>query len=508
MTRQNIGVQVASQPGATSIADMPTIIVNAREGFARYKKISLGDRIGLIKQLRYALVEAQGDISEVISHSTGKPITEALTTEVMVVVDAMLHVEKRTTRALATEKIKTPITFIGKKSYVEFKPRGVVAVISPWNFPFMLAMIPAIEALAAGNAIIIKPSEVTPAVGQLIGSLFDQAGFPKGCVQVIHGGVELGEALVASQIDFVHFTGSVKTGKAIARVTGPALVPTTLELGGKDPMIVFEDANIKRAVNGAIWGAFSNAGQVCMSVERLYVQNSIYDLFIDQLVREAAKLKLGSSPNDDVGPLTTRAQVEVVKRHVTNALSEGARLLLGDHPDTWNPNSLAVRPIILVDVSQEMEIMQEETFGPVLPIMSFSDDAQAITLANDSRFGLNSSVWTQNLSRGKKVISQLTTGGALINDVILTIANPYLPYGGVKDSGIGSYHSDFGIQNFSLKTSVMVDRGHKLREINWFPYADKRESFETLLSGYWGAKKELVSFGISYLRLLRQSKKA
>lgn len=507
MTTQNIPLKVISPAKTTSVSEVPAIVDQAREGFEQFKKITFKNRIRLIKELRYALVGAQSDISDVISRATGKPVTEALTTEVMVVADAMLHVEKRAAKALATRRIKTPITFIGKQSYVEFKPRGVVAVISPWNFPFMLAMIPTIEALAAGNAVIIKPSEVTPEVGEFIESLFSGIGFPRGCVQVIHGGVELGEALVASPIDFVHFTGSVKTGKAIAQVTGQALVPTTLELGGKDPMIVFEDANISRAVNGAIWGAFSNAGQVCMSVERLYVQNSIYDLFVERLLSETAKLNLGSSMNDDVGPLTTRHQVEVVKRHVKNAVSQGAQLLLGEHPDTWDPDSLAVRPIILTDVNHKMEIMQEETFGPVLPIMGFADDAQAVSLANDSRFGLNSSVWTQNLARGKKVINQLNTGGALLNDVILTIANPYLPYGGTKDSGIGSYHSDSGIQNFALQTSVMVDKGRKLREINWFPYKDKKKDFEALLEGYWGSRKKLLSFGLAYLSLLHKSKK-
>lgn len=491
----------------TPIEEIPNIMAKGREGFLQFSRLSLEERVKYLTTLRHLIVDKQAGISKTIARSTGKIVTEALTTEVMVVTDAILHAEKRTKIALSPKRIKTPITFIGKSSYVEYKPRGVVVVISPWNFPFMLAMIPAIEALAAGNAVIIKPSEVTPMVGILIESLFNQLGLPEGVAQVVHGGKEIGEELIRSRPAFIHFTGSVKTGKAIQAAVGSELIPTTLELGGKDPMIVFEDANIKRAVSGAIWGAFSNSGQVCMSVERVYVQRSIFHTFVDMLVDEAMKLRIGNGQDDDIGSMTTARQVEIVKRHVSEALARGATLLTGEPPDNWDPDSMYLKPMVLIDVKQDMAVMQEETFGPVLPVMPFDTEQEAIDLANDSRFGLNSSVWTSDIPRGKRVISQLITGGALLNDVILTIANPYLPYGGVKDSGLGSYHADTALQNFCLQTSVMVDRGKKLREVNWFPYGDKGKLFEDLLRSYWGNNRNLIRFGTSYLKLLIRSRK-
>ena len=238
----------------TDLSQLPSIVASARAGFDKFSTVPLNERLMLLRKLRYKIVARQHEIADVIAASTGKIKMEALTTEVMVVVDAILHVEKRAGKALRTKRVKTPITFLGKRSYVEFKPRGVVAVISTWNYPFMLSMVPAIEALAAGNSVIIKPSEETPSVGMLIESLFREVSFPPGVMNIIHGGPELGEALLRSKPDFVHFTGSENVGRKIAAITGPELIPTTLELGGKDPMIVFADANIERAVNAAIWG--------------------------------------------------------------------------------------------------------------------------------------------------------------------------------------------------------------------------------------------------------------
>lgn len=501
-----IEITTETSPASTQ-SEVESIIEVARACTVEMSQMPLPTRLKYLKLLRHNIVSRQREISETIARATGKVVTEALVTEVMVVVDAILHAEKRTPKALASRRVKTPITFIGKNSYLEYKPRGVVVVISPWNFPFMLAVIPAIEAFAAGNCVIVKPSEETPEVGRLIESLFDELTLPSGALSVVHGGRETGEALIDAQPDFVHFTGSVETGRAIAMVTGPALIPTTLELGGKDPMIVFDDANIDRAVNGAIWGAFSNAGQVCMSVERLYVQEGIYDLFLERLIAETSKIKIGTSDGDDVGHMTTKRQLDTVARHVNDALSKGAMLVFGERPEAWSENSLSISPIILTQVDHQMDIMREETFGPVLPVMPFTDEDEAVELANDSRFGLNSSVWTSDSAKGKKVISRLRTGAALLNDVILTIGNPYLPYGGAKDSGVGSYHSDRAMQNFSVECSVMVDRGKKLREVNWFPYSDKGEIFADLLDSYWGERKNLVKFGTSYLKLLAKSRK-
>lgn len=473
----------------------------ARRSFGVWAGLPLSERIRYLRKLRLTLVEEMNKIVEMIKASTGKAAVEALTTEVMTVIDSISHIEQRAPLALRTKKVKTPITLMGKSSYIEYKPRGTVLIISPWNFPFQLSMIPIVEALVGGNTVILKPSEVTPMIGILIEQLFEQAGFPEGVVQVAHGGKDTGAALIEGQPDYIHFTGSVPTGKIIQTEAAKRLIPTTLELGGKDPMIVFADANIERAVQGALWGAFNNSGQVCMSVERLYVEKSIYAEFMDRLVQEAGRLKQGTSFEDDIGSMTFSKQVRVVKEQVEDALNKGAVLAAGKHPDKWEEGHMFIQPLIITNVDHRMKIMREETFGPVLPIMAFETEEEALALANDSRFGLNASVWTSDIERGKQAVSRLVTGNAVINDVIITVANPYLPYGGVKEGGIGAYHGDVGMQSFCIQTSVMVDKGTKLSEVNWFPYEGKYEAFAELIRSFWGRKRSWRSFLRAYRRI-------
>ncbi|OCA92138.1 aldehyde dehydrogenase family protein [Pseudobacillus wudalianchiensis] len=476
---------------------------NANKAFLTWSGLSISERVHFLQKLRLSIVEQLDDIVKVIHDSTGKVAVEALTTEVMTVVDSISHIEKRAAAALKTRKVKTPITFIGKSSYIEYKPRGTVLVISPWNFPFQLSMIPIVEALVAGNAVILKPSEITPMVGVLIEQLFEQAGFPAGLLQVAHGGKELGAALVKGKPDFIHFTGSVRTGKIIQAEAAKQLIPTLLELGGKDPMIVCADANMERAVQGAIWGAFTNSGQVCMSVERVYVDKSIYQKFVDRLVQETQALKQGIAADSDIGSMTFPQQTAIIKAHVKDALEKGAELIAGDHPDQWKDGQMFIEPMILTKVDHGMAIMQEETFGPVLPVMPFETEEEAIALANDTRFGLNASVWTADLDRGKRIVSRLISGNAVINDVIITVANPYLPYGGAKEGGIGAYHGDVGMQNFCVQTAVMVDKGHKKKEVNWYPYEGKYEAFVKLIRSFWGEKRDWGQFLSAYKKLLK-----
>ncbi|HEY9576952.1 MAG TPA: aldehyde dehydrogenase family protein, partial [Pseudobacillus sp.] len=358
-------------------------------------------------------------------------------------------------------------------------------------------------ALVAGNAVILKPSEITPMVGVLIEDLFRKAGFPQGLLQVAHGGKELGAALVEGKPDFIHFTGSVRTGKVIQAEAARQLIPTLLELGGKDPMIVCADANIERAVRGAIWGAFTNSGQVCMSVERVYVDKSVYQEFVDRLVQETQSLKQGIASDSDIGSMTFPKQTAIIKEHVKEALEKGAKLITGEHPDQWEDDQMFIKPMILTNVHHEMAIMQEETFGPVLPVMSFDTEEEAVSLANDTRFGLNASVWTADIDRGKQIVSRLVSGNAVINDVIITVANPYLPYGGAKEGGIGAYHGDVGMQSFCVQTAVMVDKGYKKKEVNWFPYDGKYELFTSLIRSFWGEKRNWGQFLAAYRKLLK-----
>ncbi|MBO8172858.1 MAG: aldehyde dehydrogenase family protein [Bacillaceae bacterium] len=489
----------------TPLAKVPLMYEKARQAFPAWAEMPVKKRVEHLRSLRLYMLEHMEELVQVITDSTGKVAVEALTADILTVVDAVQHMEKTAASALAPRRVSTPLLFFGKKSYIEYKPRGVVLVISPWNYPFQLAMIPVVSALAAGNTVILKPSEVTPLVGKWIETLFHESGFPEGVVQVAHGGKELGAGLVERKPDYIFFTGSVRTGKIIQEQAARYLIPTTLELGGKDPMIVFGDAHLERAVKGAVWGGLTNSGQVCMSVERLYVEKPVYDRFVRQLVKEVNRLQQGRGTDDDLGSMTFPGQIDIVREHIEDALARGARLLTGQEPSRWNmDNGMFLEPMVLVDVTPDMKVMREESFGPILPVMPFEGEDEAVRLANDSPYGLNASVWSRDLEKAKRIASRLVSGNVVINDVMITVANPHLPFGGVKESGIGRYHGDVGLQTFCHQTSVMVDPGKSASEVNWFPYRGKYPLFLQLIRSYFGEKKAWWRFIKSYLHLLRK----
>jgi acyl-CoA reductase-like NAD-dependent aldehyde dehydrogenase len=478
----------------------------AREAFDTWRRKSIDERLSFLRVLRHLIVDRMDEGMEIISQDTGKPKVEALTSDILTVLDAIRHAEKRAKHALKPRRVRTPISLIGKRSVVTYQPRGVVLVISPWNYPFQLSVVPVIEALAAGNAVILKPSEVTPRVGAWIATLFREAGFPEGVVQVAIGEKDLGARLIEEHPDYIFFTGSVQTGKIIQQEAAKRLIPTTLELGGKDPMIVFADANLNRAVQGAVWGALTNYGQVCMSVERIYVEEPIYDTFVEALKREVSRLRLNGGDEADLGTMTTEMQKEIVRRQVEDAVANGAKLVSGIHPRDWpKSGDLRIQPIILTGVDTRSAVMREETFGPVICVLPFRDEAEAIRAANDSVYGLSASVWTSDIAKARRVAQSLETGSVVINDVVLAIANPYLPFGGVKESGIGRYHGDEGYRIFCHEKSLLIDRGWLPSEVHWFPYQNKLTPFRTLVANLYGRKRSFFRFIRSYLTLLATS---
>jgi acyl-CoA reductase-like NAD-dependent aldehyde dehydrogenase len=472
----------------TDVLQVPSLYEKASAAFAVWSSRSLETRLSYLTKMKHYMIEHMDDIVNEISSATGKVKTEALTADLMPVIDIIQHYEKRASKILKRKKVPTPLLFMGKTSYIDYFPIGTVLIISPWNYPFQLSMTPVISALIAGNAVLLKTSEVTPSIGLLIEKMAREIGLPKNVLQVAHGGKELGEALVSGKPDSIFFTGSVETGRKIGIEASRKLIPCTLELGGKDPMVIFEDAPLKRAVHGAVWGAFTNAGQVCMSIERLYVHESIYGEFVDMLIAETKKLKM----REDIGSLTFEKQKEIIKSHVLDALEKGALLLTGKHPDTWG-ESMYIEPMVLTNVTEEMKMVTEETFGPVLPVLTFKTEEEAIQKANSTAFGLNASVWTRNTARADRVTSKLVTGNAVINDVLISVANPYLPFGGVKNSGIGSYHGDQGLYTFSRQMAVLKDPGLKQKEINWYPYKNKYHKIRFLIQAYFSNKKQVVS---------------
>lgn len=487
----------------TAITDVEIFYERGRQAFLTWRELTLQERLNYLRTFKQYIVDHLEEVVEMIAKDTGKVLSEALVADVMPTLDAINYLIKHSGKILRTRRVSTPLLLIGKKSSVEYMPRGVVLVISPWNYPFQLAVVPMLSALVSGNTVILKPSEVTPLVGKWIEELFQKAGFPPNVVQVAHGGKEVGAAFTKGKPDYIFFTGSVKTGKLIQAEAAKNLIPTTLELGGKDPMIVFADANLKRAAKGAAWAAFTNSGQVCMSAERLYVEETVYDKFLQLLKEEVQLLRHGVDQDADIGSMTFPAQINIVKHLIEDAVANGAELETGENPAHWK-EEMFLPLTIISNVTHEMKIMQEEVFGPVLPVMPFANEHQAIELANDTEYGLNASVWTSDREKARRVTSRLVSGAVVINDVIVSIANHGLPFGGEKSSGLGKYHGEAGLRIFCHEKAIVEDRGLKRTEIQWFPYQGKYPLFVSLFKSYFHERRNWVAFLRAYLSLLKK----
>lgn len=491
---------------ATELNEIQPMVDKSRTSFTSWSALDISERLPYFKALRNVILKELDQTSTIISKDAGKVQVDALVADVMPVLDFIKYLEKSAAKILQRQKAATPLVFIGKKSYIDYMPRGTVVIISPWNYPFQLTMVPILSALISGNTVISKPSEVTPYVGKSMEELFASAGFPEGVIQFAHGGKEIGQALINTKPDYIFFTGSVTTGKIIASQAAKNLIPVTLELGGKDPMIVCQDANIERAAKGAVWGAFTNSGQVCMSVERLYVDEKVYEPFLAAVMKEVASLTQGASLEHDIGSMTFETQINIVRDHITDAINKGAKLESGDAPNEWDSSQMFLKPMVLTSVTKGMKILNEETFGPILPIIPFKDEEEAIRLANESEYGLNASVWSNDIERANKLARKLVSGAVIINDVIISVANHHLPFGGAKQSGVGRYHGDNGLRMFCHEKAIMIDNGKKNSEVHWYPYSGKYTDFKTMIKAYFGDNKDWISFVKSYLRLLRKSK--
>ncbi|MGZ7030231.1 MAG: aldehyde dehydrogenase family protein, partial [Terriglobales bacterium] len=351
------------------------------------------------------------------------------------------------------------------------RPHGVVGIISPWNFPFSTPAGEVVAALVMGNAVVLKPSEFTPLCALELKSVFDAAKLPDGLFEVVVGDGATGAALIASPIDKLVFTGSVATGRRVAQACAARFLPVVLELGGKDPMLVLDDADLDVASSGAVWGAFVNAGQVCLSVERCYVHRSLYDRFVEMCVEKTRKLKVGNGaePDTDIGPMIHERQLRIVEEQVDDAVAHDARVLAGGRRITeLGPNFYA--PTVMTGVDHSMRIMREETFGPVLPIMAFDSDDEAIRLANDSEFGLAASVWTRDRSRGERVARQISAGTVLVNDAVVGFGISEAPHGGVKCSGMGRTHGRLGLEEMVWTQYLDSDRLPGMKKTWWYSY--------------------------------------
>jgi acyl-CoA reductase-like NAD-dependent aldehyde dehydrogenase len=450
-------------------------VERARVAQHAWRELGVRKRITLLRDFQHRLHERKLQIAQAVTREEGKPVAEALTTEVLVVLDAARFLIDNSFRLLNDEPLPHGnLATKLKRGTLVREPYGVIGIISPWNYPFSIPATETLAALVAGNAVVLKPSEFTSLVALELQSLLYAAGVPKDVFQVIVGDGLTGAALLHSPIDKLVFTGSLATGKRIAVEAAEKLLPVVLELGGKDPMLVLDDADIDVASSAAVWGAFMNAGQACLSVERCYVHRSLYQPFLTACAQKTKKLHVasGTNPQTDVGPLIHQRQLQVVEAHVQDAIARGARVVVGGTAlPELGPNFY--KPTVLADVTHEMRIMREETFGPVLPVMAFEDDEEALHLANDSEFGLAASIWTRNRRRGERLARRIQAGTVMVNDLISCFGISEAPHGGTKSSGMGRAHGRFGLEEMVWLKYVDSDLMPEMKKVWWYGYGTR-----------------------------------
>ncbi|MDO9161211.1 MAG: aldehyde dehydrogenase family protein [Methylococcaceae bacterium] len=454
----------------TTDAEIHQQMAAARLAVKTWAAYTVAERVKILSKLQVVILANVDNITDTLVNVTGKVKTEALLGEIYPVLELLRYYQKHASSILAPCQVSTsPLAFPNASAQYERRPYGVVAIISPWNFPLQLTLNPLITALVCGNAAVIKVSELSIPVGELIVDLLRQLQLPAGLIQHTIGEAAAGQALIDCRPDLVFATGGVAAGRAIMARAAQHPIPVILELGGKDAMLVFADANLARACKAALYGAFSNSGQVCVSVERLYVQQSCFDEFLNMLLDGLANLTVGHGEHGDLGALTSLEQFAVIQDHYQDALDKGAKV-----SGPLQLNGRYLQPVILWDVTHDMRIMREETFGALLPVMLFDDEQQAIDFANNSDYGLNASVWSQDITKAERVARQLQVGNWAVNDVIKNIGHPGLPFGGVKNSGFGRYHGAEGLRSFTYTVAGLTSRSQLNDEPNWFPYSDLR----------------------------------
>jgi acyl-CoA reductase-like NAD-dependent aldehyde dehydrogenase len=465
--------EVVARMPATPLGAIPAIFEAARAAQKTWAAQPLTERCAKLRRFRDVIFERRDDIADIVVRETGKPRAEAILAEVLLALDTANFLARQVPRWLRPERVPHHnIALKAKSGWLEFEPHGIVAIISPWNYPFAIPMTELIPALVAGNAVMLKPSELTPAAGALIGELIDRAGFPKGLVQILQGGGELGAAIIEAGPAKVFFTGSVATGRRIAESCASKLIPSVLELGGKDAMIVLADADLDVASSAAIWGGFTNCGQACLSVERIYVEQPVAEKFVRLCVEKTKKLRLGSSKDTeaDIGPMIRERQLEEVEQQLRDAEQRGAKILTGgNRRSDLGPNFL--EPTVVTNVDHSMRLMREETFGPVLAIRSVASADEAIALANDSPFGLSASIWTRDMRRGRELASRIRAGSVMINDVASYYGISEAPHGGPGWSGWGRTHSRLGLLEMVQVKYVDVDRLTRFAKPWWYGYS-------------------------------------
>jgi acyl-CoA reductase-like NAD-dependent aldehyde dehydrogenase len=457
----------------TTPDDVQAVVDAAAQVQPFWEQLTLRDRARYLERAAQVVLDEGDAIRDLICREQGKPRNEAFSMEVLPTIDTLRWIAGEGQRLLADERIPMPQVFLrSKTSATTFEPLGVIGVISPWNYPWSIPFGEVALALMAGNGVVLKPASLTPLIGERIRHVFERAGVPDGLIGVVHGPAT-GQALVRSSVAKVFFTGSVGAGREVGEECARRLKGSVLELGGKDPMLVLADADIDRAVAGAMWGGFANAGQTCSGIERVYVVREVSERFIAGLVAGASGLRVGDplSWETEIGPMISPEQHATVRELVDDAVAAGASLRCGGPvpPPSGCSGGDWYAPAVLTGITHEMRIMREEIFGPVLPVMVVESEDEAVALANDSRFGLGASVWTADRSRGERIARELEAGMVWINDHMFSHGACQCPWGGVKESGLGRTHSKYGLLE-CVNVKLRVWEPGRTRDPWWHPY--------------------------------------
>lgn len=436
----------------------------AKETFPEWKFQPISERISYLKKARRAFYNRIEDLVKVVQSETGKVLPEIYGGEIIANLELFDFYIKNAKKFLANESVAiNPLNYPGKKGYIQHRPLGIVGILSSWNYPVALPLRAIVPALVAGNCVAFKPSVEATRIGHVIAEIFESV-LPEGVFVSAYGGRDVSQTLIEAA-DKINFIGSVSTGKAIAQKCADRLIPYSMELSGKDAAIVLDDCNFERTVNGVIWGAFTNSGQNCASIERLYVVEKIYDRFVKALVPRVQQLQR----DRDYGPLRNEKQMTLVASHVENARQTGSKILVGGQRIG---NSLYFEPTVIEVKDRNAEFIREETFGPTLPVMKVKNLEEAIHETNSAQFGLTTSVWTKNIPLAESVAPQIESGVVLINNCVFTGALAEAPWGGLKNTGHGVTNSKYGLLEMTRPHFILIDRSKASKETWWYPYSE------------------------------------
>ena len=463
--------QVLGQVAVSSPQEISDTVSRAQKAFESWRKTDLKHRLKCVESFRALLFESKEELVKLITCETGKPRVEALISEVFGVLETCVWLQQNARSVLAPQKVRlNPFFLPGKRSYNVQEPLGVVAVISPWNYPFSIPVSTMMAALVAGNAVVLKPSPNTVLIAQAAVELFRRAGFPRDLIGLVQGDRIESAALINSPINRVMFTGSVAGGKAIMALAARKLLPLTLELGGKHAAIVLSDCDIDSILRPLVWSAFTNGGQACASIERLYVVKSIAPQLVERVSRMAANLRVGDGllPDTDVGPLVDEANLLRVQELINDAVAQGATIAAGGHA-RLDLGGYFFEPTVLTGVKPTMRVITEEIFGPVLPILEVADEHEAIAMANAASLGLGASIWSKDQAHAEELARELHAGMVWINDGLYTHVAPDAPWGGIKESGFGKMHSAAELRDLVYTKNIGVS-GQRPQDWN-YPYS-------------------------------------